>query len=222
MRHVALDDGRASAARRKAMTEFVDGPKRRFDVVITCALLPVAAPLVFALALPSWLRGQPAFYAHRRIGRNGAEFDCWKLRTMLPKSQAILRQHLRCDPDAAREWAQTYKLRKDPRVTWFGRFLRKYSLDELPQVVNVLRGEMSLVGPRPITTDELVHFGSAAWAYDHVRPGLTGLWQVSGRNRLRYEDRVRLEVRYVARMSMRQDVWILCRTLGAVLKGTGV
>ncbi len=221
MRHEFLDNGAAAARRSNSAVAYINGPKRRFDVFGALVLSLLALPLVLVLALCSWARGRTAFFAHERIGRHGVPFACWKLRTMRPNAQDHLRRHLRRNPAAAREWAQFYKLRDDPRVTWLGRFLRRTSLDELPQLWNVLRGDMSLVGPRPITVDELPEYGNSSWAYLMVRPGITGLWQVSGRNDVTYAERVRLDTRYVARMTMRRDLAILWRTVGVVLRRTG-
>jgi len=166
--------------------------------------------------------GGPVFFAHRRVGRDGAEFGCLKFRSMGADSQQRLAALLAADPAARAEWEATRKLRRDPRVTRFGRFLRGASLDELPQLLNVLRGEMSLVGPRPVQRAELERFyGAAAAYYMAVRPGITGLWQVSGRSETSYAQRVALDVAYVARGSLWQDIRILLRTPFAVLSRRG-
>ena len=141
---------------------------------------------------------------------------------MVPDAQARLESLLAADPEARAEWDRDRKLRKDPRVTRIGRFLRRTSLDEVPQLWNVLRGEMSLIGPRPVTAPELEKYGARSWAYLSVRPGITGLWQVSGRNATRYEDRVQMDVDYTHGMSLLWDVWILIRTVGAVIRRTGL
>jgi lipopolysaccharide/colanic/teichoic acid biosynthesis glycosyltransferase len=156
------------------------------------------------------------------VGRGGALFGCLKFRSMVIDSEARLAELLARDPAARAEWEATRKLKRDPRVTSVGRFLRASSLDELPQLINVLRGEMSLVGPRPVIQAELEqHYGAAAAHYMSVRPGITGLWQVSGRNDTTYEQRVRLDVSYVARASFAEDLRILLATPVAVLRRRG-
>ena len=167
------------------------------------------------------LDGANPFFGHRRVGRDGRVFRCWKLRSMVPDAEARLARHLAENPAAAREWAAARKLSQDPRVTRVGRVLRRTSLDELPQVWNVLLGEMSLVGPRPVTTEELMRYGPARWAYLGVRPGITGLWQVRGRNRLSYAERVRLDAEYARDASLALDLGLLLRTVPAVLRLTG-
>lgn len=163
----------------------------------------------------------PVLYGHRRIGRHGRVFRCLKFRTMVQDSDAVLARHLAASPEAAAEWAAARKLRADPRVTGIGARLRKASLDELPQLFNVLCGEMSLVGPRPIVTDEARHYGEALAAYLAVRPGVTGLWQISGRSDTSYAERVELDRAYVRGRTMALDLWILVRTVVVVLKGRG-
>lgn len=205
----------------QAARSFADGPKRWFDVGLAAVLLALALPLLLLIAVPSWASGRPAFYGHPRVGRGGTEFKCWKLRSMVVEGDAVLRAHLAVHPHAAREWGETRKLRADPRVTRLGRFLRRSSLDEVPQLWNVLCGEMSLVGPRPVTAAEAARTQGFDWVYASVRPGLTGLWQVHGRAGAPYARRVPLDARYVARLGFAQDLWILLRTVGVVLRGTG-
>ena len=196
--------------------------KRRGDIGLTLCLAPLAIVIVAPLWCVLKSQGGSGFYGHRRVGRDGYEFTCWKLRTMVPDSEAVLRNHLRFNQAAAREWAHHYKLRNDPRVTRFGRFLRKSSLDELPQLWNVLRGDMSLVGPRPVPRDELVEYHGNLRAYLALRPGITGLWQVSGRNAVAYQDRVSLDLEYARRASLWFDLAILLRTIGVLLRRTGI
>ncbi len=196
--------------------------KRALDVAGAAALLLVLAPAFILLALLVRADGGPAFYAHRRVGRGGTSFGCLKFRSMVVDSQARLEALLASDPAARAEWEATRKLRQDPRVTRVGRFLRASSLDELPQLINVLRGEMSLVGPRPVIQSELESFdGAAAAHYMSVRPGITGLWQISGRSDTSYAQRVALDVAYVAQPSLWTDVKILLRTPLAVLSRKG-
>lgn len=198
------------------------GVKRGLDVVLALVLLAILSPLLLLLALMVRSDGGPAFYGHRRIGRNGAEFPCLKFRSMVLDADQVLKDLLARDPAAARDWAETRKLRHDPRVTPVGRFLRATSLDELPQIFNVLRGEMSFVGPRPVVNEELQkHYGSAAADYAAVRPGITGLWQISGRSDTTYGERVELDRRYVREFSLMQDLRIMVRTVPAVLARRG-
>jgi exopolysaccharide production protein ExoY len=185
-------------------------------------LLLLAAPLMLLVAWLIWRRdGAPVLFAHYRVGRNGELFQCLKFRSMYRDSERLLQQLLRSDPLARAEWERDQKLSHDPRVTPIGQLLRKTSLDELPQLFNVLRGEMSLVGPRPITTGELARYGAARWHYLSVTPGMTGLWQVSGRNNTTYDERVALDRRYVEERSVGLDLSILWRTLGVVLTRDG-
>jgi lipopolysaccharide/colanic/teichoic acid biosynthesis glycosyltransferase len=192
--------------------------KRALDLFGAAALLAVLAVPLVLIALLVRVDGGPALFAHRRIGRGGVPFRCLKFRTMVPDAEARLAALLATDPAARAEWEATRKLRDDPRITRIGRFLRASSLDELPQLINVLRGEMSLVGPRPVPEAELAAcYGAAAEHYKSVRPGITGLWQVSGRSDTSYADRVALDVAYVTRPSLREDLRILLRTPLVVL-----
>jgi len=195
--------------------------KRAIDIVgASCALL-LAAPLLLGLALWVGQDGGRAVYGSERIGRKGRRFKCYKLRSMRENGDQILREHLENDPEARKEWHATFKLRQDPRITRAGHFLRTTSLDELPQFFNVLTGDMSLVGPRPILVDEVAGYGRSLSIYQGVRPGLTGLWQISGRSELGYDDRVKLNKWYVRNWSLWLDVSILARTLPAVIASRG-
>lgn len=195
--------------------------KRLFDLIVCMVLLPIIAPFIALIYALVRLDGGPGFFKHTRVGRGGKVFECWKIRTMVTDAQNQLETLLAHDPNARAEWNRDHKLRDDPRITKIGAFLRKSSLDELPQILNVLRGEMSLIGPRPITAEELERYGARKWAYLALRPGVTGLWQVSGRNDLSYNERVDLDVSYFKRLSLGTDVAILFRTVGAVLSKTG-
>jgi exopolysaccharide production protein ExoY len=195
--------------------------KRMLDMSLALSALIVTAPLLLILCLVIRLDGGSALYAHERLGAAGKRFKCLKFRTMVPQSALALQAHLAANPAADAEWQATHKLRNDPRVTWVGRFLRKTSLDELPQLLNVLFAEMSLVGPRPITEAEVVRYGSNIQLYLSVRPGITGLWQISGRSRTSYPERVELDSRYVLNWSVQQDLLILARTIPAVLSRDG-
>ena len=195
--------------------------KRAFDIVVSAALLILFAPLFLIIAALVSLDGASPFFSHRRVGLGGMPFPCYKFRSMVMDSDARLAQVLATNAVAAEEWARDQKLTDDPRVTPIGNVLRRTSLDELPQLLNVLRGEMSLVGPRPVTEDELLRYGAFVRHYLAIRPGLTGLWQVSGRNELSYEERVRLDVRYADRITFLGDLFILFRTAVIVLMMTG-
>ena len=192
--------------------------KRCLDILLAGVGLIVLSPLLAMIALVVALMdgGAPVF-AHRRCGHDGRMFQCYKFRTMVVGAEEELARLLAENADAAAEWARDHKLRNDPRTTWFGRFLRRSSLDELPQLINTLKGEMSVVGPRPIVADEIVRYGDLFKIYSMARPGMTGLWQVSGRNHTSYQERVELDARYVQEWSLLGDLWIILKTLPAVL-----
>lgn len=195
--------------------------KRTFDVVAGTLLLVLVAPL---FALLTWLiarSGQPVFYRHLRIGRGGRPFKCLKFRTMVADAERVLHDYLAKHPELREEWLRDHKLKDDPRVTRVGAWLRRTSLDELPQLINVIRGEMSLVGPRPVVAEELPRYGENVVYYLESTPGLTGLWQVSGRNDLDYRRRVHLDCWYVKNWSLWRDLIILIKTPRAVLRGHG-
>lgn len=195
--------------------------KRLFDLVVALLAVPILLPLAIGtIALVAYKEGKPIF-SHLRVGYRGRMFPCYKFRTMVLDSEARLQHLLTTDEVAAAIWAKEFKLQNDPRVTRFGRFLRETSLDELPQLWNVIRGDMSLVGPRPVTSEELPLYRSDAEAYLSVRPGVTGLWQVSGRNSIGFEQRVKLDRDYVKNLSFAQDIKILFLTFPAVLRKTG-
>ena len=195
--------------------------KMVFDVSAAAAGLVVAAPVLLILTVLVKLDGGPAFYGHTRLGAGARPFQCLKFRSMVVDSAAVLNNLLANDPDAAAEWEQTQKLRNDPRITRIGRILRSTSLDELPQLLNVLRLEMSLVGPRPIVRAEVPHYGEDIAFYYETRPGLTGLWQVSGRTGTTYARRVQLDTWYVKNWTLWHDIAILAKTIPAVLKRRG-
>ena len=196
-------------------------PKRSFDIATAAAIILVFLPLFAVIGLALLVQGRPLLIRHKRIGRGGRTFPCLKFRTMLVDGDAVLQRHLASDPAARDEWASSQKLKDDPRVTPLGRVLRKSSLDELPQLLNVLRGEMSLVGPRPIVLAEMVHYGVHIEKYQAVRPGLTGAWQVSGRSDVSYTQRVSLDCHYVETRNFRRDIGIMLMTIPAVLKSKG-
>ncbi|GMV67762.1 MAG: hypothetical protein AMXMBFR76_02010 [Pseudomonadota bacterium] len=195
--------------------------KRAFDMVGALTLLLVLSPLLAVVAVAVRLSGPRVFFAHSRVGEGGRIFPCYKFRTMVPDAQRVLDRLLEERPELRDEWQREFKLKDDPRVTRVGRFLRKYSLDELPQFWNVLRGDMSLVGPRPITVDELDRYGRHAYVYLATRPGVTGLWQVSGRSDLDYDHRIRLDREYVERRCLSLDLAIAFKTAWVVLRRKG-
>ncbi len=195
--------------------------KRAFDIAAASVFLLALTPLLLAIALMVRCSGGPAFYRHQRIGLGGRRFGCMKFRSMATDGDRVLAALLAADAEAAAEWAATQKLRNDPRITPIGRLLRATSLDELPQLFNVLRGDMSLVGPRPVVQAELAFYGEDARYYLQTRPGLTGLWQVSGRSDTSYAQRVQLDSWYVRNWSLWHDVAILARTVPVVLLRRG-
>lgn len=195
--------------------------KRAVDLFLCLIILPAVVFMIAVLWFLIRRDGGPGFFAQQRVGAGGQRFWCWKLRTMRMDSAEALAAHLAGSPAAAAEWARDHKLRDDPRITRLGRRLRRTSLDELPQIWNVLRGEMSLVGPRPIVAEELDRYGRHAGAYLAGRPGVTGLWQVSGRNDISYDERVALDLRYRRETTLAGDLSIIARTAGAVLWRTG-
>ncbi len=195
--------------------------KRVCDLVFAFALLPILVPVIAILWGLTRLDGGPGFFGHKRVGKDRRQFSCWKIRTMVPDAEAKLKQYLSENPDAKAQWQRDFKLDNDPRITRLGNFLRKTSLDELPQIWNVIRGEMSFVGPRPVVQDELLRYGESEKFYLSVRPGITGLWQVSGRNDISYADRVRMDRIYASRYSMLQDTKIIAKTATVVLFPTG-
>ena len=196
--------------------------KRAIDVAVAGTALLLLLPLLALIAATIWMRdqGSPVF-RHTRLGRDGRSFGCLKFRTMVVDAEAALAAHLATNAAAQAEWDATHKLTDDPRVTALGRVLRKTSLDELPQLVNVLRGEMSLVGPRPIVQAEVARYGAAFTHCFSVPPGVTGLWQVSGRSDTTYEERVALDLDYAARWSLKRDLAILISTIPAVFAQRG-
>ena len=195
---------------------------RLLDIVIAMAILITTLPVMVLLAIALQIDSPgKLIFAHARVGRGGKMFPCFKFRTMCVNSADVLARHLAESEEARIEWAETYKLRNDPRVTRLGQWVRKLSLDELPQLVNIIRGEMSIVGPRPIIAEEAVRYGAYFADYCAVRPGLTGLWQVSGRNDRSYEDRVALDRFYVLRKSVLLDLSIIARTVPMVIASRG-
>jgi Undecaprenyl-phosphate galactose phosphotransferase, WbaP/exopolysaccharide biosynthesis polyprenyl glycosylphosphotransferase len=195
--------------------------KRSFDLVAASFLILLALPLFAVLAVAVRSTGQNIFYGHKRIGKNGNYFNCYKFRSMHNDSDRLLRDHLKQNPAAQKEWQRDFKLKNDPRITNIGKFLRRTSLDELPQLWNVVIGDMSLVGPRPVIDEEIIRYQDKKGLYQMVRPGITGLWQVSGRNDVTYEERVNLDTWYSKNWSLWYDIVILFKTLNVVIKRSG-
>lgn len=216
---IASADGRV--ARR--LVPVGGAAKRTLDILLVILSLPLWLPLLLGIAVLLKLTDTgPLLYGHRRIGFGGRAFRCWKFRTMVVDGDAVLETYLKANPDEQRIWQTQRKLMNDPRVTRIGAVLRKLSLDEFPQLLNVLRGEMSLVGPRPVVQAELDdHYGHAARAYLSARPGLTGLWQISGRSDTTYEQRIRLDCDYVRNWSLLRDLRIILLTIPAMALSRG-
>lgn len=200
---------------------FARSIKRACDIGLATIALVAASPFALCVAIAVTASGGRPFYGHRRVGRHGRDFDCLKFRSMAVDADRRLADLLESDAGAREEWEATRKLRDDPRVTRLGRFLRTTGLDEIPQLWNILRGDMSFVGPRPVTRDELPLYGEESDAYLDVRPGLTGLWQASGRSDVGYARRVALDAWYVRNWSPWLDLVILCKTVPAVLARRG-
>ncbi|KMK01535.1 UDP-phosphate galactose phosphotransferase [Pluralibacter gergoviae] len=195
--------------------------KRLFDLVGSISILIILSPLFIYICMKVKKDGGNAIYGHERVGKGGRSFRCLKFRSMVVNSSEVLEQLLSNDPVAKAEWDATFKLKNDPRITQIGRFLRRTSMDELPQLINVLKGEMSLVGPRPIITAELERYNEEVDYYLLSKPGMTGLWQVSGRSDVDYDTRVYFDAWYVKNWSMWNDVAILFKTIAVVLKKDG-
>ena len=196
--------------------------KRAMDLVMAFTVLAFLSPvLVGVYALLKIFDPGPALFSQLRVGRDGRTFTVYKFRTMRIDAQERLDHLLATDPKAAAEWAEFQKLKRDPRVTMLGRILRKSSLDELPQLLNIVRGEMSVIGPRPVTSGEIHRYGADYPYYTAVRPGVLGLWQVKGRNKLTYPERIAYDVQYVKTWSIWQDIKILFMAVPVVLLGLG-
>lgn len=194
--------------------------KRLFDIFAVLASLPFTVPVIGFCALALWFEGGKPFYTQSRLGAGGKRFSIFKLRSMVIDADKVLESYLASDPARREEWDRLQKLTNDPRITPVGRILRKTSLDELPQLFNVLRGDMSLVGPRPMMPDQLKLYGNPR-AYFALKPGITGLWQVSARNAERFSYRNKVDSEYEQSVSLRTDLRILVKTVGVVLRPTG-
>jgi lipopolysaccharide/colanic/teichoic acid biosynthesis glycosyltransferase len=195
------------------------GAKRAFDLLAAAILAPFALTIVGIMAVLIRMDGGDAFYGQPRLGKDGKIFTLWKLRSMVPNAEQRLSEYLRENEAARIEWNKAQKLKNDPRITPLGWFLRKYSIDELPQLLNVFFGQMSLVGPRPMIPEQRREYPGTA--YFDMRPGLTGLWQISERNECSFSDRAMYDTRYSEIMSFRTDLRILASTTAVILRGTG-
>lgn len=196
--------------------------KRVFDFVVALIALVILSPLLICVALAVRLSdGGPALFGHKRVGFSGKTFKCWKFRSMVPNSEAVFQKYLAENPHAALEWKQNQKIKNDPRITPLGHVLRKYSIDELPQLFNILMGDMSFVGPRPIQKVEYEKYGYSLRHYLRTRPGLTGLWQVSGRSNSTYQKRVAFDRYYVTHWGMLTDIALIIKTVPVAVSGSG-
>jgi exopolysaccharide production protein ExoY len=219
----AFDEVETVACETDALGRPVGGERKRLiDIMFAGFWLTFFLPLFGVIALLiKFSDGGPVFYRHWRVGHARRPFECLKFRTMVMDADEVLHLHLAQSTAAQSEWNASRKLKKDPRVTAVGWLLRKLSLDELPQLINILRGEMSIVGPRPIVSDEVQMYGQHAEFYFRARPGLTGLWQISGRNDRSYDERVALDCAYVTSWSLRTDFVIIARSVPVVLSSRG-
>ena len=196
--------------------------KRIFDFLLALSAIVILSPLLVCVAIAVRLSdGGPAFFGHTRIGFSGKTFKCWKFRSMIPNSDAVFKEYLVQNPDAAEEWRKNQKIQNDPRITRLGYFLRKYSIDELPQLFNILVGDMSFVGPRPIQRSEYEKYGFSLRHYLSTRPGLTGLWQISGRSNSTYQKRVVFDRYYVTHWRMLTDIALIIKTVPVAVTGSG-
>lgn len=193
--------------------------KRGLDIFLTLLAAPIIVPVVAVMALLIMMDGHNPFYSQMRVGRKGRAFRMWKLRTMVPNADELLETYLSSNPKARAEWTSTQKLKNDPRITWIGSMLRKTSADELPQLLNVLLGTMSLVGPRPMMVSQRKDY--TGLSYFNLTPGVTGPWQVADRNHCQFVDRVKFDDSYERSISFGTDVQILLKTVSVVFRGTG-
>lgn len=217
--HRLSKEGNALVLRTDSRKQFYGFGKRLIDIVLVLLGTPLVLPVILALVVMVRLDGGPAFYLQPRVGKNGRIFKLWKFRSMVPDAEKALETYLASDPAARAEWDVNQKLRHDPRLTSIGAFIRRYSLDELPQLWNVLLGDMSLVGPRPMLPSQRPLYPGTAY-YD-LRPGITGLWQISERNACTFAERATYDNRYAKSISVVTDLVILIRTVSVVFRGTG-
>lgn len=224
MSYTYIDEAPGARPRkRQGIRLYQNVGKRVLDIVTVALILPVALPVILLAWLAMFVGSGSGFYSQQRIGKNGQVFKCWKIRTMARDADELLAAFIQSDPQIAREWSASQKLQNDPRITTFGNFLRKTSIDELPQLWNVLIGEMSLIGPRPFTPNQKRSYDGqrGSSAYYLMRPGISGLWQVESRNSGVFTDRVGFDQTYVENLSFIFDLKIVIRTVLVVLQATG-
>lgn len=195
--------------------------KRLLDLTIVLAALPIVLPVLLTAALANLLSRNPVFYTQMRLGQHGRVFRIWKLSTMHPNADMLLQELLAKDPERAREWQTTQKLKSDPRVTRVGAFLRRTSIDEIPQLFNVLKGDMSLLGPRPMMLDQIELYGPTLDVYLSLKPGISGKWQVSERNNVHFRRRAQIDVEYAADLSLGTDLKLVWETIRTLIRSTG-
>lgn len=193
--------------------------KRPLDILLVMLALPLVLPIAVLVLLMIASEGGSPFYSQMRVGKSGRNFRMWKFRSMVRDADKQLATYLEANPEARAEWEHSQKLKHDPRITRFGKFIRKSSMDELPQLWNVLLGDMSIVGPRPMMVDQAIHYPGAD--YYHMRPGVTGLWQITDRNDSSFAERATFDAEYARTLSLRGDASILMRTVGVVMRCTG-
>lgn len=206
--------------KKKSLLQALDGnfAKRSFDIVFSLSVIVFLSPLYLLVALLIRLSSAgPVFYVQQRVGKDYKPFGCIKFRTMINNADEVLEYMIATSPELRQEFEENFKLKKDPRITWIGRFLRLTSLDEFPQFWNVLKGDMSVVGPRPLIPEELHKYGNRIDKVLSIRPGITGLWQVSGRNDIPYPQRIQIDVYYATSRKWLLDLWIIVRTIGVIL-----
>lgn len=219
---VAPGETAGEAAARRRPSFYSRFGKRLFDLTLACMLMPFFAPIIAVAWVLTRFDGGPGFYSQKRVGRNGRIFNCWKIRTMVVDAERVLQELCEKDPEVAREWHENQKLAKDPRITWIGGFLRSTSLDELPQIWNVITGDMSFIGPRPfMTSQEHLYRQAGGTAYFALRPGITGSWQVDGRGVTTFVQRVRYDEDYLTNLTFREDVNFVWKTIKVLLARTG-
>ncbi|TVP73248.1 MAG: sugar transferase [Rhodobacteraceae bacterium] len=195
--------------------------KRMFDLGMLAVIAPLVVPIIAVVTLILMVQGHSPFYSQQRVGRGGRTFRLWKFRTMQPDAETVLHQILANNPDLQLEWERTQKLKQDPRVTTFGQYLRRTSIDELPQLLNVLFGQMSFLGPRPMLPEQQYLYGPALPVYTSLRPGISGFWQVSERNEAHFQRRAELDMDYARDLSFLTDLKLVARTLRTVWYSTG-
>ncbi|MBR9823379.1 MAG: sugar transferase [Rhodobacteraceae bacterium] len=217
---IEAETGQTGVSRRHSLYGRIG--KRFLDLMLVSLLLPLFAPLIAVVWALTRLDGGPGFYGQKRVGLDGRTFNCWKIRTMVMNAEKVLQDLCDSDPEIAREWHENQKLAVDPRITPIGGFLRATSLDELPQIWNVICGEMSFVGPRPfMTSQEPLYRAAGGTAYYDLRPGITGSWQVDGRGVTTFVDRVKYDEGYLSSLSLREDLRLVWKTVVVLLKRTG-